>query len=1231
MNWGIMFLPYVQNVTKRAFFSPTNIIFTWLALSSANFAVAYTKQDFSLVINSQERKIDEIRDQEIQQLQLVLSRSAPTDKQPDFLLRLAELYTEKYRLYFFKENELWSRKMDAYLQLPLSQQKQTSKPLLENYSSKNWLGKAVDTLEKIPLQRGKYERLDEVYYFLGFNLWELGKRKESVDNFQKIVSFYPQSRFSAEAYRYIADFAFASRDFERSRSLYEQASKFDNTPAKPRVLYGLAWSYFKLKNYKSALSTMREAISTAKEQAETSKTTVSIQRDAIDSLILFYTEGGNVDQATAFFNQLYGEQETAAMLKRLANTYQQQGKYVNALNVNKQILALGGAAAKGSIGQRYEIMEDSLKVASNKGERTRESALLKTMIGEFVVNAKETDDQRTEVLRNKLRKAALLAHKEGDKSKSPTDAYNRAEALYSLYLSAYAGKMPPGDAAEIRFYLAYVLSQNGKPREAAQEYRFILDKAQSESEYKRYQKESAAGMIEALDKYFKSKEASKSLSRDDADNLISAIDFYVRLYPNDKDTVKFLARAAGILVTGKRMEEARPRLKKIVESYPSTKTAWDAASNLLKDAEDRKDYVEAEKISREFLANKPLMAQDKNAEFRKRLDSIVSRAQFLQVKSVEDKQNYVDAAKGYENLAEKSKDPEVRTKAMNNAAVTYARSNDRVNERRIYLRILQGNLGNELAERAILNIANEYLLAGNYSEAADTFEVFYQTFEPKLAQMKESTQTAALESLRSAVLLRQGLGQNEKAADDFKRMVEASNKGLGQAREIAGEFLFEFAKKILKDGNAAEAAKAYSRYLAVFPKGAHAVESHLELALLYRDLRDEEKSKENFLNAIKIVKVKDGTANADEVGFAARAKLELLAPMEAQLENAPIRLPEKQLSVDIKARFALLEKMIKSYTEVIEYGDGAMGVEAFRRLAMAYRSAAQKLENAPIPEEKSLEEKAIFKAKLKQVAQPVYAKVSETLESALKKGEALLVVGPSMAKVYVMAVLTSARPDRYPLIWDTNWENPREWILGSIPNDEVELEKSRSLLKTNPSDINAWISVGNYHVHKSQNKMAEIFYLQALKKSPKSIAAINNLAYLKGREGEIQKAMAGFKKVLAIDEFAIQAKKNIARLQMASGLWRHASLAYRQLEVRVPEDKEVKRGLLLSNLAEGKTSGVEAQIATTAVDSDNGKFVSAVLQIAKNDQAAASAIFQELSARNENAKLILSFWNKEKL
>lgn len=1187
-------------------------------------ARAYSNQEFAQVFTPQEARIDQYRTAEIDQLNLVLSRSAPKEKQPELMLRLAELYTEKFRLFFVKENEIWNRKMDAFLQQSPERQRVTKKPVLDTSTSKKWLVNAVRVLDKIPDQKTKFDRLDEVYYFLGFNQWELGQKNLAVGHFEKIVRSFPRSKFASEAYRYIADHAFASRDFKKAKEYYEKASKTGASPARPRILYGLAWSHFKLRDPKRAMNVMKEAILESRNNSEAAKQGLALQRDAGDALALFYAEAGSVKNASAYFMDLFGEDDAAAALRQLSEIYQKQGQYNSALTINKQLQALGGSAAKVADEQRFTLMIDGLNQSTGKKDRARHTALLKSMTAEFVTNASDKDEEKFELLKAQVKKAASLAHKEGNGSNNPKESFSRAESLYRLYLTAFSEKISAEENAEVRYYLCDVLSQLGRHREAATEYKAIMDYAESNAAFRKYSKDAAAGMVFSLDQILKAKGSSK-FSKEDADQVISAIDSFVKAYPKDKDATKYLGRAAGILVTSKRMEEAKPRLIEVLEKYPSSKEAFDAATILLKNAEDNRDYKGAESLARDLLSRRALMAQDRKGDFRKRLESIAEKAQFQQVRVVEENKDFAQAAKGYEKLAAESRDGEIRAKALNNAAVSFEKAGDRENEFRIYRAILEANPGDKKAEKNVLGSGNEHFLSGRYEEAAKVYEIFFGIYQSKLKGMSDTSQKEAMESLRSAALIRRALGQNDKAAENFRNIVDAANKGVEAARSMAGEFLFDSAERFKKAGNSTEAVKAYQKYLSAFPNGPHAVGATLETANLYEQLREEAKA-QSFLRAtISKVKGLGKKASPEDVAYGARARLEMLAPLEESFEKSPLRLPEAQLKQDISAKLAAMDRLNKGYIEVMDFGDGTWGVEAFRRMAQVYKTFAQKLENAPVPTNFSAEDKAKFKAQLKNVAKPIYLKVGETLDTAVQKGEQLQVVGPVMRSAYIFASVNNAKADRLPLVQEVDWARPSDWIMGDVPGSESDLEKKREALRKNTDELSHWISIGNYHMVKGEEDLAEIFYLFASSKNSRYPAANNNLAYLAGKEGNLSKAMAGFKTALDKDEFALAPKKNIARMQMASGLWRHAAQHYRQLEVRAGNDREVKRGVALAALAMGKNpsdTGILSQAEGT-----NAKFAEAILALSKGDKNQARSKLSSIESQSEAAKQILSLWN----
>jgi tetratricopeptide (TPR) repeat protein len=1195
------------------------------AMSLSGGALAdYSEAEFQAITSPQETQLNEIRDQEVNQIKVILKRSIGKEERADLLLRLGEVYNEKYRSYFYKENQIWNKRIDEFLKQDQGKKK-GKRPKLDSGKSRGYLIQSISYLEKVLNSIGKYDKLDEVYYYLGFNHWELGNQKKSIGYFQRIANGYPNSRYLTESHRYIADYEFANRRFKQSLESYQRAARDKNSPTMPKILYGMSWSFYKIGQNRRALDTIIQAIrlsrSTTEEEAV--KRGTSLQNDAYDALVLFYSEAGKPADAQKFLEKEVGEEMAPELLSKLLSIYQRQGRYAEALTTSKQLESVDSSAREEGSEQRYQILANALKLAQQKRDTDREQGILKTLIVEFI--QKDAGEEIREMVRVNLRNSALQAHKESDQSGNKKAAEARAIGLYKLYISTFSGKTSKDDIYEIQYFLADLYSQSGRYREAAAQYRFLLKASIDDSGndfLKKVKRSAAEGVIYTLDSYFDARKSDR-LSRAELDDLLEAIDTFVQLYPTDKDAPKFVARAAGLLKDDKeRAPEYHERLRLLVEKYPGTQQGMEAAVLLVKNAEEKNDFAGIERLVESYLSNERLMAQDRKGEFRAQLEAVSSKAKFKVVKDIEKDSNFAEAGKRFEELAKESKDREVRFKALNNAAVNYQKAGDRANELRLYKAIAKMYPDRGEASDRILSVADESFILGEYSEAAEKYEEFYELVEPRLASGGDKMQNLAVNALRNAAFLREAMKDEERAGENIRKIVQAANKKVASARVAAEEFLFERATNHRRAGDTVEAVNGYKRYLSIFPAGKYSIESMVHLGNLYSDLREPEKA-QSFLAKASAGKTKGKSLSRSELGYAAEARLALLSGLESAYRRSTINLPEEQLKKDIKNKLQRMEQLNKGYLEVVEYGDGKWALEAFYKMALTYQDFANQLENAPIPSSYDAEEKAKFQAQLRVVAKPVQLKVVETLQTALKQGENLVVGDPSMAKIYVANALISPELG-LPLVQEADFSDAKKWVMGGF-GDEAG---ARAALKLNAKNAKALTSVGNYHLARNEETFARIFFNRALQVNPKFVPALNNLAYLEGKNGNMQAALAGFKQALALKEFEITPKNNMAKIYMASGLWRHARLAYQQLEVRAPKDEEVLRGLGMSYLAAGKGDRAREFLSGRIGTDLNGKYARAVIELAGGDKADARSAFSSIADKSEYARLILEHWKK---
>ena len=1185
---------------------------------------AYPTREIRGVMSNQERRLDDIRTEEVQQLRVILKRSANSAQKADLLLRLGEVYTEKYRLYFFKENDIWNRRIDAFLKKNENRKKSGRRPISDHGASRRFLSKAIKQLERLVRSIDRYNKLDEVYYYLGFNYWEIGSKKKSVNYFNKIANKYPRSRYAPEAFRYLADNAFAQRKFKSALVFYKRAKRYKKSPSYPRVLYGLAWTQYKLRKNKSALNSMETAIRLARRvnESEAVITGVALQEDAYDALVLFYSRVGSSKRALRYFETVVGEKAAPELLNKLISNYQRQGKYGRALRVTKQLETVDDSVREEGTLKRFQILNNALKLAAQREKRTQVAAILKSMVAEFITKDSKNSEIR-ESIRNSLRNAALHEHKIGNKSKRYKRSQRRAISLYRLYLATFGSEIKKEDFYEIRFYLADSLSQKNRHHEAAKEFRFLVTQSLDDPDNKslrKYRKQAAEGLIYSLDEYFSNRKR-KRLSDAQIAELLSAIDAYAKLYPTSKDTLKFLSRGAGLLKgkSAHRVEYER-RLLEIIGRFPKSVRARESAVLLVKDAEKKKDWPKVVAWVEQFLAN-PKLAKGRRSKFRKQLREVKAKARFKSVQKLEGEDDIAAAARGYEKLAAETKNREVRLKSLNNAAVSYGKAGEHEDELRIYKKIARMFPNRISASLSVLAVADKLFYAGEYEKAALTYEEFQSLHAKKFLRRKKRVQNLSINASMNAAFLRKALGQEELATKSVRRVVWAANKRVSSARGAAEGFLYDQAYEARNTRNTTEGIRAFKKYLSVFPNGKHSIEVTVQVGLLYSKLRESERSQSYFNKARRMFRKRGRRISRDERSYAAYGRLLLLNSLARAYFRSPIRLPERRLQKDIKTKLRRMERLIKGYLEVVEYGDGKYALEAFYRMALAYLEFARSLESAPAPNKYSNADKAKFKSQLRAMGRPVHLKVRETLRTALRKGQSLSVGDPVMAKVWVASALLSPQKGYLPLVQETKWE-AKDWLMGTWDDED----DYREVLARSPKNQTALIAIGNYHLVKGQYKFARIYYSRAIKLNRNNAAAINNLAFLEGRKGKMQAALAGFKAALKKQEFSHVPKKNLGRVYMASGLWGHANLVYRQLEVRFPKDKEVVRGLGLSYLALGKLAKAKSLLDGDFGDGLNGRYAEAIFDLANGEADDAKSEFKSMASKSLYAGMVTKYW-----
>jgi len=273
-----------------------------------------------LSIDERRRKIIGIVDEELSEVTRLSKQQS--NKVPDTLFRMAELYLEKARLYREMENE-------QYLSIPVDRRKTINKNEYFERSSKLFqeANKAALLVEK---RFPKYRNIGDVHYILAYNYQELGNKKLAQKYFSLASRSSKDPKILAKSRLALADYYYHDHKYKEAIPLYEASVGKLDEKWWTRDAFNLAWSYYRLRNYDKAISIMLEV----HQKSRTGKYVdmrSSVERD----IGIFYVDARRMDDAIKFYegiNLNYTEQ-----FIRIANAIVAQGRFEQAEKLLEQV------------------------------------------------------------------------------------------------------------------------------------------------------------------------------------------------------------------------------------------------------------------------------------------------------------------------------------------------------------------------------------------------------------------------------------------------------------------------------------------------------------------------------------------------------------------------------------------------------------------------------------------------------------------------------------------------------------------------------------------------------------------------------------------------------------------------------------------------------------------------------------------------------------------------------
>ncbi|OFZ04155.1 MAG: hypothetical protein A2070_14665 [Bdellovibrionales bacterium GWC1_52_8] len=1106
------------------------------------FARAYSDSEIRQVEMGNESKIREIRDQEITQLRIALGRRSPVNRRADLYFRLAEIYIEAYRMTFLLEGRVHENRLAA---------NQEDK-FIDRTHSKPFLELAIRSSKDVLSLKIPYNKLDQIYYFLGFSSAELGKKKDSLSYFDQLTRQFPNSPFVGEAYRELGDAAFGSGQHKKAQAYYEIALKKSPAEMAPRIHHKLAWSYYRVKQYDRAVATMREAIDSASRSGEKF---LSLREEALRDMAVFMTESGKVDEAIAYFQSVAGDKSFyPKVLERLGKQYERNVEPVKATLVYESLLKTN----PGTDGA-FRVLVKLVDLDLRRGRYMEALSRLKE------AKISEGGDSETQIAAQNLRamiRRTATEHHEKYRKKHQRNELEIAEAFYAVYLKTFLSKEDPrGETPEIEMYLAEVKRDLGKSREASDLYRHVVG-----SKDKRYAKEAGAlwtaSLAEAVKKSEQgSKAGSSGVKPGEPSELekqyIEAADRLQEALEDTPEAREAALRAAQVLAGYKNTQkDSIKRIRKMLSNWPRTTQSLTAARLWLQLQADPVPPANASAaaleaasgaaddladVIKELRKNSTLMTADQESGAGKLKAALVEQELRLKVFAIagdEKDRDFAAAAKGYEMLAAESNQTDFSEKAFENAVAAYGKASDFVSQERVISSWLKRFPKSARVRDSIRGVASTQLVQGRFELSARLFE-------------KAGREGGDPNSLETAARIYEGIGDLPRAQGIWAVLLEQNPKAANR-----GKIALALAASYENSQKNGEAAKVYQVCMSGAPDYEAACGA--QLADLYAKDGNLEQAKATYK---KVAGHGKSDATSSFVGY---ARYRLAEYLETSTRFEPLQLPDAQLKKAMNQRLTFLDSLSKAYQSAVEAG-GPWAIAALERLATWVYRFAEEMDAIPIPAGADPQAAAKFRKGLESVSGPLRKKAISTWLEGYNKALAVELLSPALpALADHLADAKAPQPGRAQGFRG-------KMRLAGIPADggndgrATALQKVRERLLKNPEDIAAWVDYGNLLWGENKPLLAKLAYDRALgltgssKKPTKTSVtsmALNNRAVLElrgtGQEDWLNVAEAAqlFVAAQKADEFFLPTRYNRGVLLNYYRLFARAKPVWEQVSAK---------------------------------------------------------------------------------
>jgi tetratricopeptide (TPR) repeat protein len=944
-----------------------------------------------------------------------------------------------------------------------------------------------------------YDRKDEVLFDLGYNQYEIGKKELAVKRYEELIKNYPGSKFVPDTYVQLGNHYFdVANNLAKAKEMYERAFASTVPKIKSYALYKLAWCDFNAGEHEKALKKLQEVVDYAEKQG---KQFTDLKNEALNDSVLMFVQLNRADDAVAYYKAHAGKKKQITLTSRLAFQLADAGHHDNAIKTFRLLLNDNPIAEAAPDFQQAIIKSyEGLRQRDNVKAETKKMAELYRPGSSWW----KANESKKEVLRNgfnvaeeAMRTTVTEYHQEAQKTKEVA-TYQLARDIYKQYVDAFASNddenFVSDQAFNLKYFYAEILWALEEWEPAAKQYQELAAfkipnreeaKAASNEKYRQQSSYNAIlaytklinierGIIQktefkpgqkieenkakgAVTKGIKVEKAGQRRSAKELEekpltkyelSFVAASDAYNAAYPKNTDEIELGYGVAVLFYDRNHFLEAAKRFGDIIGKYPEDKRSIDAADLTLAVLEEKSEWLELNKLSRGFLANKKLSKP--GTEFTKRVAGVVEGSQYKYVDEIifkKDKDVKKAAEEFLKFVAEFPKS-ENADRALTYAMIIFQDANEIDHGIEAGERVLKEYPTTIFDLKVKYALAFFYEKTANFEKSAAMYEDFIATYDAaagakainidnlkdllkkekeqkdkeakankgkppakgekpavaaapakagppvKLTEAKQKERDAQVkeaethiaDSQFNAGLWWEGVGKSDKAIAAYNRYIARFKD-----KEDVPKISYNLALIYEKDKKLPDALKAYDAFLVTYAKDKRVTDVQ-RLEAKYREFLDQRtlKAPAEMDKLAKDIIASYPKLTAEEkkndraMAAYAHCRFFQLEPMW----QAYLGIKFNKLATlknDLVAKTKKIQEVEKSYTEILQIGSGEYGIAALTRIGLAYSDLAQNFLDSPDPKGLDEDQLSMYRGELENKAFPLEEKAIEGLEKALAK------------------------------------------------------------------------------------------------------------------------------------------------------------------------------------------------------------------------------------------------------